>query len=495
MTTKLTVSTKGHLIDPYCSYDKTGTIVEFDGNIYDCTLNQTDISNSENKNKFYIMQLIKSGPEYIIYIRYGRVGATGRIVHDKFTELITAIDFFESQFKKKTGNSWYARHNFVKKDKKYYLADIEYAEISSESDTQDSQNDDIDDIVELDNRIMNFLKLISNSTYMKNTLIQLEIDIDKMPLGKISQKQIDNAYEIINQINQNLDNDDKLSKLSSEFYTLIPIACGMKKPPIINSKKLIGKNIHLINELSQMVYGTKAVIKLEKNSTNFINFYNDLHTEIIPLDKNDDMYIILEKYLKNSKASTHQFNFDILEIFQIDREGERKNYEKYCKKIDNKILLFHGTRISNMIGILKNGLVCDPSKLGINVNITGKMFGLGVYFANSVSKSIQYCAYDSSENIACVFVCEVALGNMLKKSQSDSNLTATTLPKIYHSTWGVDNSSYTNYDEYDDNTKIPKGKLQKISKNKNASLLYDEFIVYHEGQINLRYIIKLKVKN
>ena len=65
------------------------------------------------------------------------------------------------------------------------------------------------------------------------------------------------------------------------------------------------------------------------------------------------------------------------------------------------------------------------------------MFGLGVYFANSVSKSIQYCAYDTSDNIACVFICEVALGKMLEKNNSDCTLTAKTLPKGYQFNMGI----------------------------------------------------------
>ena len=33
------------------------------------------------------------------------------------------------------------------------------------------------------------------------------------------------------------------------------------------------------------------------------------------------------------------------------------------------------------------------------------------------------------------------------------------------------------------------------TKTSTRSLLYDEFIVYHEEQINLRYVIKLKITN
>jgi poly [ADP-ribose] polymerase len=328
---------------------------------------------------------------------------------------------------------------------------------------------------------------------MKNTLVQLEIDTEKMPLGKICQGQIDSAYEILDKINKNLNNRDKLISMSSEFYTLIPFACGRQKPPIIDSPKLIGKNVNLLNELSQMVFGTKAVTKLKKDKGNLIKLYQDLNTEIIPLDKTDEMYQILVDYLMRSRAPTHHFVFDVLNIYEINRQNERDMYDIFSKKIKNRTLLFHGTRAPNLCAILKNGLVVDPSKLGINVCITGKMFGLGLYFSNSCSKCIQYCAYDITDDIACLFVAEVALGNQWKKKQADSSITAQNLPKSYQSVWGMGRSTIDEYDEYDDSTRIPSGKIKPIPNTTDHSLLYDEFVVYHEEQINLRYIIMLKI--
>ncbi len=47
-----------------------------------------------------------------------------------------------------------------------------------------------------------------------------------------------------------------------------------------------------------------------------------------------------------------------------------------------KQLLFHGSKISNFVGILKEGLRIAPPE----APITGAMFGKGVYFANCSSK-------------------------------------------------------------------------------------------------------------
>ena len=44
--------------------------------------------------------------------------------------------------------------------------------------------------------------------------------------------------------------------------------------------------------------------------------------------------------------------------------------------------------------------------------VTGYMFGKGVYFADMVSKSANYCRTSSADNIGLMLLCEVALGDM-----------------------------------------------------------------------------------
>lgn len=485
---KQIVSTKGHLMDPLCPHT-TGSILESDGVVYDCTLNQTEIG--VNANKFYNIQIIQLQNKFVVYIRYGRIGNDGTSTNDFFNTKHQSISHFKNKFKNKTGNNW--GEPFVKKPKKYFFSEKDVVKQSIEKTEKSEDDSSSESEIELDKRVVKFLELISNISYMKAALVELKIDLEKMPLGKIRQSQIDSAYEVLNKISRNMKNKTKLEKLSSEFYTLIPQVFGYRAPPIIDTDKLVGKNLNLLNELSQMVFGAVSVTKLKGSKSNpLLKLYEDLHTDIVPLDSTDRMFKLLDDYMHRSMAPTHNFKYDIVEIFQIDRHAERDLYETYSNKLKNHTLLFHGTSISNLIGILTNGLVVDPSRLGINVNITGKMFGLGLYFANSCSKSIQYTNYHASDNLCCLFVTEVALGKMLSKSQSDSSITASTLTKGYHSVWGRGESSFVEYDLYDDHTQIPSGKLTKM--NQKHSLLYDEFIVYKEEQINIRFAIILKIK-
>ena len=51
------------------------------------------------------------------------------------------------------------------------------------------------------------------------------------------------------------------------------------------------------------------------------------------------------------------------------------------------MLLWHGSRLTNYVGILSQGLRIAPPE----APVTGYMFGKGIYFADMVSKSANYC--------------------------------------------------------------------------------------------------------
>lgn len=70
-------------------------------------------------------------------------------------------------------------------------------------------------------------------------------------------------------------------------------------------------------------------------------------------------------------------------------------------------MLFHGSAMTNMLGILAQGLRIAPPE----APSTGYMFGKGIYFADSFKKS---SSYTRGHETKLMFLCEVALGNILK---------------------------------------------------------------------------------
>lgn len=64
-------------------------------------------------------------------------------------------------------------------------------------------------------------------------------------------------------------------------------------------------------------------------------------------------------------------------IFRISRQGEAERFEPH-KALGNRRLLFHGSGVTNYLGILAQGLRIAPPE----APTTGYMFGKGVYFAD-----------------------------------------------------------------------------------------------------------------
>jgi poly [ADP-ribose] polymerase len=82
--------------------------------------------------------------------------------------------------------------------------------------------------------------------------------------------------------------------------------------------------------------------------------------------------------------------------------------------------LWHGTRLTNYVGILTRGMQISPPE----AQKSGGLFGKGIYFADFVSKAFSYCrAYQGDgTGSGLVILGQVALGKSLKKQYSDYNL-------------------------------------------------------------------------
>jgi Poly(ADP-ribose) polymerase catalytic domain len=95
------------------------------------------------------------------------------------------------------------------------------------------------------------------------------------------------------------------------------------------------------------------------------------------------------------------------------------------------MLLWHGSRFSNYVGILSQGLRIAPPE----APKTGYLFGKGIYFADMAGKSAPYCCSNISDKVGLFLLCEVALGNIRKLYDTDQD--ADYLPKGFNSTHGV----------------------------------------------------------
>lgn len=488
------MTTKIYIIDQH--YDnKNSTIIENNGELYSCTLNQTDIKT--NKNKFYIMQLLKDGNNIVHYTRYGRIGEVGKIIKKSVNNQEAGIMLFEKQFKTKTGNNWVSKNNFTKKPGKYFLTETSYEQELANIPKNILKIPDST----LDTPVYNLIKMLGDPKMMNAALVDLNIDTKKMPLGKLGKKQLDAASDILdsisvilNKTNKNNTDTENIINLSSNYYTYIPYSCGRQKPPLIDNTNMISKQKEKIEELRNIVIGAQIVNNVNNNSdVNPIDsIYNDIKTNIKLLDNNTEIYKEIVTWIKNTHGPTHGCKLSVLDIYEVEQQGIKQQYNNMCKDYDNKTLLFHGTHQSCVLSIFKNNFYLDPSKLknGANIQIAGKMFGYGVYWADVATKSFNYTRAQSSGDIGCLLVGEIALGNISTRTSSDYKINKDTLEKVNcHSIkalgkWQPSSSKII------DNIYINNGPLEK--QTYDTDLRYNEYIVYDINQIFTKYLVLVK---
>ena len=77
----------------------------------------------------------------------------------------------------------------------------------------------------------------------------------KMPLGKLSRQQMQEAYPLLTQLQNEVNganNKSVILDLSNRFYTLIPHDFGLKKPPLLNSEEVIRAKTQMVDNLLEI---------------------------------------------------------------------------------------------------------------------------------------------------------------------------------------------------------------------------------------------------
>ena len=91
---------------------------------------------------------------------------------------------------------------------------------------------------------------------MKSAMLEFEIDLSKMPLGKLSKKQIETAYKILTEVQDMIRNtsgtESKFLDASNRFFTLIPHDFGMRSPPLLDNPDLVKAKIEMLDSLLEI---------------------------------------------------------------------------------------------------------------------------------------------------------------------------------------------------------------------------------------------------
>ena len=112
-------------------------------------------------------------------------------------------------------------------------------------------------------------------------MLEFEIDLSKMPLGKLSKKQIETAYKILTEaqdmIKTESGTESKFLDASNRFFTLIPHDFGMRSPPLLDNPDLVKAKIEMLDNLLEIeVFNIQPQFDLTQN----LNFSDCLQSAL-----------------------------------------------------------------------------------------------------------------------------------------------------------------------------------------------------------------------
>ncbi|CAF3446810.1 unnamed protein product, partial [Rotaria sp. Silwood2] len=202
----------------------------------------------------------------------------------------------------------------------------------------------------------------------------------------------------------------------------------LAKLSLLDNVQLIKSKTELIDNLLEIEIAYSMLNEsnntIEGNEHPIDVYYKKFKCALEPVDHHSEEFKLIQKYMINTHAKTHdQYILKLRELFKTTREEESDRFEKF-QTLDNHQLLWHGSRTTNFVGILSQGLrIALPE-----APVTGYMFVKGVYFADMVSNS-------------------VALGKMYEYYKA-TNLATSTLSAGTHSTKGCGGSTMPDPKEF-----------------------------------------------
>ncbi|KAL5534672.1 hypothetical protein ACEPAG_1136 [Sanghuangporus baumii] len=520
-------------VDPTSSFVNTHQVyVSPDGEVWDAMLNQTNIG--KNANKFYVIQLLHplgNASQCTLFVRWGRTGETGASQTKGPWAPTTAISEFKKQFRSKTSTAWEQRKGMVAKPGKYTWLERDYNdEDEEEAEVASSKNKGVEKPVSvkvpestLPDEIQSLCRLIFNVGYINAALSAMNYDANKLPLGKLSKATILRGFAALKALADVIENtgstnnaaaqyggfDAACAELSNQYYSIIPHVFGRRQPIVINTMPQLKKELELVDALGDMEIAQKLIN--EKSTSNWdgepINpidaRFRSLNLESMQsVASNSKEFAAIATYALNTHGATHSYyKVAVQNVFRVRRKYEDENWAKAGFNDlgeDQRLLLWHGSRSTNFAGILSQGLRIAPPEAPVN----GYMFGKGVYFADMMSKSYNYCYPDTSGNIGILLLCDVAAKPCHEMLNACYNADEECKKAGKLSTRGIGRTQPVDWQDAGetlDNDELkgclmPKGPAKDVNPPA-AYLQYNEYIVYNAAQIRVKYLLMVRMQH
>lgn len=296
---------------------------------------------------------------------------------------------------------------------------------------------------------------IHNITSQTNISYDASTGSFSTPIGLVTPNAIAKARDYLAQIATTIQKDNRTTRtLINSYLRLIPQNLGSKIDyTIFHTDAEIQRQNEILNALSASIYQPD-------NNKNKVFECSIKRVPGSTIQGKKTFREIRKLYESTINKNHLSAAYKLRRLYEIDIPSMNKAFAQKSAQIGNIKLHWHGTRASNLLSILKQGLIIPPANAA---QCTGRMFGNGIYGSEQSTKALNYATNywnSSGDNNQRVYMllCEFAMG------------------KEYHPT--------KNY-----GASLPMKGYDSTYVNPGASnIINQESIVYDPAQVRIKYL-------
>ena len=419
----------------------------------------------ENSNKVWIGMAYSDGR---FETRFGRVRDEANLVskEKKFATQAAAEQELERKRREKLRKGYKDTvvldnhvEGAVRKDKKNQLSQIAAEQIDGAAGDK------------VTNELIKYLAEVNIHHITHSTSIKYNTKTGAFstPLGVLTPEALSDARDLLAEIKRLNSLQRKQHKKRAivirDYFQLVPKDFGTKIPPaeeLIATEAQFQEEVSILDALESAISGVEPANRQKLFECKLVKVphYTDEGRE--RFHKVRDLYFAT----RNSKHHPLAANLQMTRLYEVEVGEMKRRFEGSAKAIGNvRDDLWHGTRASNLLSILKHGLVIPPANAA---HCTGRMFGNGIYTSLQSTKALNYATdfwnrSGGKNQRTFMFLCEVALGKTHKPRTFGGGYPA----HGTNSTW----------------VEPGQGGVQN-----------HECIVYDTAQINLKYLAEFGAK-
>uniref|UniRef100_A0A8C1J4Q5 Poly [ADP-ribose] polymerase n=1 Tax=Cyprinus carpio TaxID=7962 RepID=A0A8C1J4Q5_CYPCA len=199
----------------------------------------------------------------------------------------------------------------------------------------------------LDEATQRLIRFIFDNDMFKEAMTSMNLDIKKMPLGKLSKQQIAKGFEALEEIEAAIKRGER-NKLE-ELFTIIPHNFGRNRPPVISDDYVLQGKKEMLLVLADIEVAQSLKAESEKAKEEMKDMvphpvdqnYQSLKCKLSLMDKKSKEFKIIEKYLN----ATGRKGLTLVDVWEVERDTEAERFREN-DALENRKLLWHGTNVA-----------------------------------------------------------------------------------------------------------------------------------------------------